>query len=328
MMHGSYASHTNFDHNQGFSSSSPSKEPADFRVSHSNVSEDFRVNYTEFDFLPDYPAGTNMNEVIDLINFNFNSSDWLDHFNAIDNLRILGKYHAENMNGIFDYFGRQIENSLNSSKSCIAKNALIFVNETFQHAKRSQLQTVIVLFLLPKLISKASGISKTLKPLADAALTGMVQNCISNELLVALCETTCNNSNQSFSETAFHYITRALEILKADLSNVERETLRTLFLCFAHIFEGPSATNKTLCRRVTEYVKNIMGGEAYGIYVNQLFAAGAINRRQGQMLYKCLDTDDKVRPSLANELKGTNSRKSCANKDTLYLEIDNLRYHF
>lgn len=269
-----------------------------------------------------------MNEVMHLITLNFNSADWLDHFNAIDNLRILGKYHAEDMNGIFDCFAKQIESSLNSSKSCIVKNALIFINETFQHAKRSRLETVIVLFLLPKLILKASGISKTMKPLADAALTGMVQNCLSNELLIALCETTCNTANQALSETAFHYVTRALELIKADLSNVERETFRTLFLCFAHIFEGPSSVNKTLCRRVIEYIKGIMGSEPYGLYIKQLFTSGAINRRQGEMFYKVLDTNVKVRPSLAKELRQSNARKSCAPKDALYLEIDNLRYHF
>lgn len=326
-MYGSFASQEHISYNQGFSSSSPSKESVDFRVSHSNVSEDFRVNHTEFDFLPNYPYGTALDDILRHISFNFNSLDWLDHFSAIDNLRILGKYQTEHMNAVFEYFGPHIENSLKSPKSCITKNMLVFINESFHHAKRSGLSSSIVIFLLPKLVLKASGISKTMKPLAEAALTGMVQNCLNDDVLINLCEMSCNNPNQCLSKVSFHYLTRALEIIREDLSQIAPHTLRILFICFARVLEGPCSDNKTLCRRIIGFVKAKMGNEAYGGLVHQLFAEEAISRRQGELLFKFEDTPSKPRPSLACELQGTNARKSVANKDTLYLEINKKPYN-
>lgn len=290
------------DFGGAFGTSSPTKAEQAPQVRHSNVSEDFRVTYTEFDALPNYGPGVVLEDVFGHIVASFRSQDWLDHFNAVDNLRIIAKYNRSNINLIFEAFGDFVLQATNSPKTCVVKNILAFLNECFQAAREANLLPQISTRLIPMLLARASGSSSVIRPLAEVALRSLSQNCVSDETLRALCQETANR-RAGVSRLAFYYLTLALDFLRHLVTRVQPETLRFLFISFATVLEGPCADNKQICRRVVDFICHLMEPAKFQAFVHMLYENGSINNRGAELLMTAAENKVKVRPSIAAELQ-------------------------
>ena len=92
------------------------------------------IKYTEYDKLPNYGTHVNLQEVIKGIEDKFKTGkkEWKSKFTAIDNLRILNKFHKKEINQLFQRYWKYIQISLTTGKTmCITKNILLFIKEVF-----------------------------------------------------------------------------------------------------------------------------------------------------------------------------------------------------
>ena len=56
-------------------------------------SKGLKINYTNYEDLPNYPVGFDVNQVTQEIQSNFQTNEWVKRFSSIDNLRIINKYY-------------------------------------------------------------------------------------------------------------------------------------------------------------------------------------------------------------------------------------------
>lgn len=293
----------------GFGSAS-SHELTSHNVRHSNVSEDFRVCYTDFDALPNYDASIALDSVFENILANFASPEWLDRFHALDNLRILGKFYRRDLDLVFDAFGKHIVDALASPKTCVVKNTLAFLHESFETAAATPLNPAIVTFLLPLLLAKAGGCGSVLRAPLERTLLSLSRNCISDEMLAKLADC-ASAAPTNASRLAFHFLACALDTLKNSLARVKPDTLRAIFQAFGRTLLGPATANKVLCKKIVRYVHFLMGGGDFKAYLEFLYKDGFLRLAEAELLMAVVQNKGKVRLSVADMHRATRSTLAC-----------------
>ena len=87
-----------------------------------------------FDSLPDYKRGVNLQNVLSQIEQSFQQgkTNWKKNFDAIDNIRILNKFHVKETSQIFARFWKYIDNIFKKPKmTYVIKNLLLYIKEVF-----------------------------------------------------------------------------------------------------------------------------------------------------------------------------------------------------
>ncbi len=59
--------------------------------------------------------------------------DWLAMFNALNNLRVMNKYHSAVLMENLEFFSNFVKQSVENLRSNISKNALMFCTEFFNN---------------------------------------------------------------------------------------------------------------------------------------------------------------------------------------------------
>ena len=85
--------------------------------------------------MPQLPNEMDPKFVLKEIKNLFTQKNWRSVFDGIDNLRILNKWYPQDVNGIVCEFWTEIVSALESSRTPIVKNILIFLKEIFSTSK-------------------------------------------------------------------------------------------------------------------------------------------------------------------------------------------------
>ena len=83
------------------------------------------------------------------------NKNWNQKFEAINNLRILNKYHQKEINQLVQKFWKYIYESLSSVKTAIMKNILMFLNEVFMNASTIKLHDDLIKGVIPIMMKKS-----------------------------------------------------------------------------------------------------------------------------------------------------------------------------
>jgi len=250
----------------------------DPRVKRSNVRRGFSVTYLEFDSLACIPQNVDLFHVFEEIKIGFESSDWLQHFNAINTLRSLNKTYPHEVNSIFEAFGGYILTAINSPKPCLNKNILGFIYEVLLQTKQSNINIMIILKFVDILIHKLNTINSWLKSLAESCMNTLLENCLCDQIIVSVCELAVDR-NRTISKIAFQYIGAIISILQDKISELHPDTLRTLFVTIAVNLESESVNSKILAKHICQYF-HILMKQNYENYVMFLFDNGTLNTSQ------------------------------------------------
>jgi len=259
------------------------------------------VSYTEFNDLSPIPEGTDLNALLDRIKQGFDSNSWKETFQSIDHLRALNKSFPREINVLFQAFGVYIEKVLRSSKPCIAKNVLAFVHEVLTQADTSGLMKTISSQLAVLLITKAAHSTKTVRVLCEKSLDTLVKKCLCDETLQVLSQNAISRDKVA-NKIAFHYLTLGLDIIKENLSQVNKETLRILFQSLAHVLEADCAQSKSLAKKILVYIRGLMGETNFMNYVHLLYSHSALSYQHAEKVVAAAESKLKIRHSLANAL--------------------------
>ena len=119
------------------------------------VVEDAKVDYTSFADLTNFEEEKDMAPILERI-INTPQTEWKEHYFAVDDLRRLNKFHfaflAANLPAAHDF----IIASIDSLRSNIAKNALIFAQELYSTECDPMLLSATSAVLVPALAIKSN----------------------------------------------------------------------------------------------------------------------------------------------------------------------------
>ena len=261
-----------------------------------------KVEYVDYNCLVNFPPGTDMMALFEHIKANFESMDWSCQFSSMNALRTLNKFYPAEINAILNQFGSYVQTALNSHKPFIAKNVLLFVIEFLQNAKTSGLSPQVVVALIPILVGKTATGHKSLQQLAEKALQTIVLNCLCDEVIQAFCVNSATK-NKTANKRSFFYLTISVDAIKENISQLNAETLKTLFQCLAHALVSDCADNKTYAKQILNFIKNLMTADNYMNYAAQLYNGGLLTAPQAEALIKAVETKNETRKSLADALR-------------------------
>lgn len=131
--------------------------------------------------------------------------EWLIQFNAVENLRILNKYHSHDLIENLELFITFCKDSVENLRSNISKNALMFCTELFNNKeiiseiKYCEQSTKFIKTIMPSLLFKTVYDKVFISKEAKTAVGHVIKNCIFLQTLESLLNEGClcksNNKN-------------------------------------------------------------------------------------------------------------------------------------
>lgn len=199
--------------------------------------------YTSYENLPNYGQDIDLNQVVEQMRILFeDKSHWKPKFDAIDNLRILNKYHASKMNEIIGLFWTYIHESFESQKTFVVKNILMFSTEAFMNAREVRIQDEVVVFLIPQVLNKCISEKSIIKKEAESALCNLFSNCCYDSAIITLSKC-CFEKNPAVCEAALATLGQMLGTIGERLPMYKFETLQILMLTLGKIMDSAKKGN-------------------------------------------------------------------------------------
>jgi len=229
-----------------------------------NVTEPTVSIYTTYENLPNYDQNIDLNQVVQSMKALFSDkANWKSKFDAVDNLRILNKYHFKMMNEIISEFGPYILECFESQKTSIAKNILMFSTEVFMNAREVRLYDEIIGVLVPQVINKSISEKSILKKEAESALLFLIQNCVSDCSVITLAKC-CLEKNPAVCENALLTLSKVVAAIGDNLPALKFETLQMLMLTLGQLIDCAKKGNmKKLATSLCQDMYRRFGVENY-----------------------------------------------------------------
>ena len=160
------------------------------------------------------------------------AEDWLSQFNAINNLRIMSKYHSDALMENLDSFTSFLKLSVDNLRSNISKNSLMFCTEFFTNSESLQnekYQATMIIFLktvLPSIFHRTVYDKVFIAREAKTAVSNCLKNCVIPEVLEITVSDGCYNklNNKKLQEEAHVSFLKTL-IDAADFNKTEHQFL-------------------------------------------------------------------------------------------------------
>lgn len=135
------------------------------------------------------------------------SLNWKEQFDGITGLRVVNKYRWEEYRQSGSCFVTHILAQLDSPRSCLVKNALILVNETFL-TPREGTEFFIEILVQPLLVKSVNDKS-FIKSVSREALYNAADHCACESLVSLLCNS-CLNKSAVICDIAYEILARMM----------------------------------------------------------------------------------------------------------------------
>lgn len=286
--------------------------PKSDEIRHSGMECGFSVNYVEFESIPLIQQNDQLESYFEHIKTKFSSGDWIQAFDAVNDLRSLNKSFPQFANEIFRMFGEFVMYVAKSTKPALNRNLLAFFNEVLIQATQSDLDDKVIDNILLILIKKAISTSTNISGLADVCLNTLIQNCSNEHLTQTLCHHSVNK-NINISQIAFQHLGNLLGMLKDKISQLSDDCFRMVFMTLSFNLNSKSTKNKTLAKNILKFLYNQLQ-QNFINYLDHLVKNGYLNIDDKREIAKVVT---KTRPSYIDKSNEFKSLVYSARKSTL-----------
>jgi len=229
--------------------------------------------YTSFDDLVNcYHDSLKIDTIIDELKTQVNNEDnWRIHFDAIESLRILNKYYSNETRAHLNKLIPFLQKSLESLRSNLSKNTLMFIKEVFLYYKETQAPDNFLDEILPIILEKSVSEKGFLKIEARAALKALEKTGCNNNVIQVLCDKSFDK-NGILSEVSFQSLTEIIQEAKENLiDKISQEYIGVLFSTIAKSIDGKRAVNKRIAKSLCEQLKDMfsVNGTDFGTFLKE-----------------------------------------------------------
>jgi hypothetical protein len=150
----------------------------------------------------------------------------------------LNKFFPGEINDIFANFWKYITASLESQKTHILKNVLIFIKEVFSvTAKEVRLHDDVISGLIPYILKYSTSEKKLIKAEGEVILEEFTTNCCYDSSIIALCKA-CFDKNPSVTEVAFLTLGKMICNIGENLPKLSFDSLQALIITLAKTLDS------------------------------------------------------------------------------------------
>lgn len=217
--------------------------------------------YTKYDNLMDhYQNCMDFNVVFKALLSNADSKhNWKVHFELIEHLRTLNKFHYMELCSRLILFTDFIIQCIDNLRSNVSKDALLFLKEVLPSYKIKELPGEFLSKITPVLVDKSISDKAFIKTEAKKVLKELETYCADDVTIVALSHK-CFDKNVIICEIAFQTLTDLIKHLGDNLQY--RLTLggcKTLFKTILKALEGKRMIMKKCAESLWLHLKQILG---------------------------------------------------------------------
>lgn len=188
-------------------------------------------------------------------------ANWKEHFDVIENLRVLNKFYANEFRTHLSEFNDFLQKSVESLRSNLSKNALMLIKEVFHSYRNSDSSESFLNSIVPIILEKSVSEKGFLKNEARAALKALEKTGCNNHVIKVLCDRSFDK-NGVISELSFQSLAEIVHEAKENLSEkINQEHLEILLETIAHSIDGKRAVNKRVAKGLCVQLKGIYSSQ-------------------------------------------------------------------
>lgn len=219
--------------------------------------------YTSYEDLTNcYMHDADLSSVIQKLKQQTNpDANWKEHFDVIEGLRVLNKFHANEFRNHLSEFNDFLGKSVDNLRSNISKNALMLIKEVFHSFRNSESSESFLNSIVPIILEKSVSEKGFLKNEARAALKALEKTGCNNNVIKVLCNRSFDK-NGVISELSFQSLAEIVGEAKENLSEkINQEHLEILLETIAHSIDGKRAVNKRVAKGLCVQLKGIYSSQ-------------------------------------------------------------------
>jgi len=269
----------------------PIKHGSSFKAGGEMMNSQAAFYVRKFNELPNFAAGITSADVVEKIRSGFACKDWKNKFEAVDVLRVLNKYHNDDIHTIFEKFWTEIKLSLDSTVTAILKNILYFVYEVFDCRVNKSLDERIIENLLPIILEKRHDpgqAKKYVKTMCSEIIKLIVNSFLCNTTLVCLCngamQIKLGQKYSNLSKKSIRLLGKALNNLQDNVSQCSQETIGCMFITFGETLSWTDQKCKSISKASLRFFVDKMGITNYNRFVDLLSEENKIAAQERQLL--------------------------------------------
>ena len=256
-------------------------------------SEEAGCEYIEFDNLSEINDGFSNVWIL------LQSNSWRENFSGLNQLRSINKYHRGELVEILNRSIDQISTLVDSPRSSLAKNALMFISECFSSYDSSLIHHALKLSQL--LLIKSTNEKSFIRIKALEGLENLSNNYYNEPEIVSLFQSNCFHKSANMSQNAFNYLKIMLK---------KMQPLASLEICLAM----GNCKRQSILIGITEHIKYLS--------INWLEFQQAVSglSERHKKIVEVMLAEKKKRSSLKEAIENAKSIKSYTSCDQLSLE--------
>ena len=216
--------------------------------------------YTKYEHLVDiYNNYQDFGVVFDALLSNSDAKHgWKVHFELLEHLRTLNRFHYAELNIRISYFVEFVIRSLDSLRSNLSKDALIFLKEVIPSAEVKDLPAEFISKIIPVICDKAISDKTFIKSEAKTTLKLIEQYCAGDVAIFAL-STKSSDKNVVICELAFQSLCDLVKQMDNNLQfKITLGGCKALFHTIIKALYGKRAAMKKNAESVWLHLKKVL----------------------------------------------------------------------
>ncbi len=199
------------------------------------------------------------------------SDDWRKQYDAVNQLRVLNKFHKEFLSTRLsqDTIGIFIKAQVDNLRSNLSKNALLLVQEVFSDVRGNEIAGFIRL-VVPTVLIKTDFEKNFIAQEAKKIMTCVSNDCPYSESIDVLVEG-CQTKNGILAESAIGYLAVLVKLMEPGYYLECGESVRGLLKQMNMEIDGKRMKMKKTAERICKDIKNKVGQEQIQIILSNVF---------------------------------------------------------
>ena len=261
------------------------------------------ATYTPYESLQPIDPSVDINALLEWTKVNLQEkAQWSNNLAALGVLRQLNKFNTQHMNEICRLVWPALIVCLSSLKPVIAKTSMMFLQELFHHCGTT-LYDEIIISLEPAIVLKVHSDKAFLKQEAQKAYQIMIEKCLKDATLVAVCNS-CRSKNPQISELSMKALERMISLIGSNITQLQPLTFKELFLVIIVSLDGKRAEMQKSAENLVKGMYQLLGDQNFGHLVNAMISEQVLKAEDMLKIQRVFEEkESKPKEHLADVLK-------------------------
>lgn len=202
--------------------------------------------------------------------------NWRGQTESVDVLRSQNKFYNNEIDEILKFFQVSLIECIDSLRSSVSKNSLMFVHEFFCNSKNFKISPETLTIIVPIQLHRAVGDKAFIRQEASKSVETLVKNCVYDSTFIEILKE-CEHKIFQIGELALESVSKLVQNIGENFSKQEHATLCSLLTVLSKVIAGKRKNMTTRAQKTVENIQKLWGRDNYSKFINVLHSEGYVN---------------------------------------------------